>query len=203
MFEGLDGIDKANALYLAILLIVVLAGSLSLRGAGIGRLAKMAAAWIAIFAVILVFAAYRDEVSTVFSRTVAEVDPARGTTESGEFRLRARSDGHFWVRGAIDGEPVLFLIDTGATGIVLTREAARRVGVDPARLTFDRVARTANGPVRGASVRVGTLEIGPIVRSGVTVDVTEGALDTNLLGMSFLRTLSAWRVEGETLIMRP
>ncbi len=203
MFEGVDNFDKANALYLTVLLIVVLASAVSLRGQSLGHLARMAFAWIGIFAVILIVFAYREEAGGIFSRTAAELDPARGRTEMGEFRLNARSDGHFWVRAEINDEPVLFLVDTGASGIVLTADAARRVGIDTAKLTYDRIAQTANGPVRGAVTRVATLEVGPIVRSDVAVDVTQGELDTNLLGMAFLRTLGGWRVEGDTLIMRP
>lgn len=203
MFEGIDNFESANALYLAVLLVVVLISAVSLRRQSLGKLAKMALAWVGIFAVIVTAFAYRDEVKDAFSRTAAEFDPARGRTEMGEFRLNARSDGHFWVRAEINDEPVLFLIDTGASGIVLTADAARRVGIDPAALTYDRIAQTANGAVRGASTRVAMLEVGPIVRTDVAVNVTQGALDTNLLGMSFLRTLGGWRVEGDTLIMRP
>lgn len=203
MFDGLDGTDKAYALYLSIILVAVLIGSASLRGIGFGRALRMAAAWVAIFALILIATTYRDEANSVFGRLVGEVDPARGRVEGQEFHLRARDDGHFWVRGAINDEPVLFLVDTGASGIVLTSDAAERIGIDVSTLTFDQAARTANGTVRGAGTRVAKLEIGPIIRSDMPVSVTEGELDTNLLGMSFLRTLSGWRVEGDTLIMRP
>lgn len=203
MFDGLDSYDKANAIYLAILLLVVLVSSASLRHVGFGRLAKMALAWIAIFGAILLMTAYREDAGAIFSRVAAEADPARGHSEDGEFSLRARNDGHFWVRAEIEDQPVLFLVDTGASGIVLTAEAARRVGIDPAKLTFNHYARTANGVVRGAGARVAKLEVGPIVRTDIAVNVTDGALDTNLLGMDFLRTLSSWRVEGDTLVMRP
>jgi predicted aspartyl protease len=57
--------------------------------------------------------------------------------------------------------------------------------------------------MRGPSARVRVIEAGPIVRSNMRVSVPEGALDTNLLGMDFMRTLSGWRVESDTLIMRP
>lgn len=203
MFDGLDDMDKANALYLSIILIVVLIGSASLRRIGFGKALGMAAAWIGIFTVILIAATYRDEAAAVFGRVTSEVDPARGHVEGNEFHVQARDDGHFWVRAEIDGTPLLFLVDTGASDIVLTDSAAERVGIDVAQLEFDRIARTANGTVRGAGARVRQLEVGPIVRSDVPVSVTEGALDTNLLGMSFLRTLSGWRVEGDTLILRP
>lgn len=203
MFDGLGDMDKANALYLAIILIVVLIGSASLRNIGFRRGLGMAAAWVGIFAVIITIAAYREDAKAIFGRAVGNVDPASGRVEGQEFLVKARDDGHFWVRATINGEGVLFLVDTGATDIVLTDEAAARVGIDVAKLTFDRVARTANGEVRGAGTRVATLEVGPIIRTDMPVSVTEGALDANLLGMSFLRTLSSWRVEGDTLIMRP
>ncbi len=203
MFDGLDGMDRANALYLSIILVAVLVGSLSLRRVGWRRGGAMAAAWVAIFTVIIVATTYQDAARGVFGRLTGAVDPARGHVEGNEFHIRSRNDGHFWVRASIDGEPLLFLIDTGASGVMLTEDAARRVGIDPARLAYDGVAQTANGSVRVAGTRVATFEVGPIVRTNMRVSVTEGALDTNLLGMDFLRTLGGWRVEGETLIMRP
>jgi len=203
MLDGLDDMDKANALYLSIILLVVLVGSASLRRIGFGKALGMAAAWVGIFAVILIATTYRDEAAMVFARVAGEVDPARGRIEGHEFHIRARDDGHFWVRAEIDGVPLLFLVDTGASDVVLTAAAAARVGIDVRQLEFDRIARTANGTVRGAGARVRQMEVGPIVRSNVPVSVTEGALDTNLLGMSFLRTLGGWRVEGDKLILRP
>lgn len=203
MFDGLGDMDKANALYLSIILLVVLIGSVSLRRVGWRRGAGMAAAWVAIFGVIIVAATYSEDAKGVIGRLTGAVDPARGHVEGNEFHIRSRDDGHFWVRARINDEAVLFLIDTGASGIVLTEEAAKRVGIDPARLAYDGVAMTANGSVRVGGTRVAKLEVGPIIRTDIRVDVTEGELDTNLLGMAFLRTLGSWRVEGETLIMRP
>lgn len=203
MFDGLDSYDKANALYLSIILLVVLIGSASLRRIGFGRALGMAAAWIAIFAAIIIATTYRDDANAVFGRLTGAVDPARGRIEGQEFHIRSRRDGHFWVRAEINDEPVLFLIDTGASGIVLTAATAERVGIDADKLVFDQMARTANGTVRGAGARVAKLEVGPIVRTDMPVSITQGELDTNLLGMAFLRTLGGWRVEGESLIMRP
>ena len=203
MFDGVGSGDKAYALYLTIILVVVLIGSASLRRIGFGRALGMAGVWIAIFAAIIIATTYRDDANAVFGRLTGEVDPARGRIEGREFHIRSRRDGHFWVRAEINDEPVLFLIDTGASGIVLTAAAAERIGIDPATLVFDQMARTANGNVRGAGTRVAKLEVGPIVRTDMPVSITQGELDTNLLGMAFLRTLGGWRVEGDSLIMRP
>jgi aspartyl protease family protein len=203
MFDGLDGMDKANAIYLSIILIFVLIGSVSLRRIGFGRALGMAAAWLGIFAAVIIATTYQDDAKAVLARLTGEIDPARGRIEGQEFHVLSRSDGHFWVRAKINDEPVLFLIDTGASDIVLTASAAERIGIDPHRLVFDQMARTANGTVRGAGTRVAKLEIGPIVRTDMPVSITQGELDTNLLGMAFLRTLGSWRVEGDSLIMRP
>lgn len=203
MYDALDGMDKANAIYLSIILVVVLIGSASLRRMGPGRAIGMAAAWIAMFAVIIIATTYSDDSKAIFGRFIGEVDPARGRVQGREFHIRSRSDGHFWVRAEINDASVLFLIDTGASGIVLTADTAARIGIDVDTLVFDQMARTANGTVRGASTRVAKLEVGPIVRTDMPVSVTLGELDTNLLGMTFLRTLGGWRVEGDSLIMRP
>jgi aspartyl protease family protein len=203
MFDGLGDMDKAGALYLSILLLVVLIGSASLRRIGFRRGFGMAAAWLLIFAVVILAASYREESAGVFRRLTGAIDPARGQVVGDAFSIGAREDGHFWVRAEINDQPILFLVDTGASGIVLTDAAAERVGIDPARLTYDGVAATANGNVRVAGTRIAKLEVGPIVRTDMRVEVTEGELDANLLGMAFLRTLSSWRVEGDTLIMHP
>lgn len=200
----LDGTDRMNAVYLSILLLIVLAGSVSLRREAFGQTVRNGLVWVCIFVVVILAASFRDEGGALFGRLRSELDPAGGSqTSAGEFRIKAREDGHFWVRARVNGESILFLIDTGASDIVLTPVAARRAGIDVAALRYDGAASTANGVVRTASSLVRIIEIGPIVRSGLRVSVSGGELQTNLLGMRFLNTLKGWRVEGQTLILSP
>lgn len=200
----LDSSDRMNAVYLSLLLLIVLAGAVSLRREAIGRTVRNALIWLCIFAVVVLAASFRDDAGALFGRLRGELDPAGGSqTANGEFRIRARDDGHFWVRAKLNGESTLFLIDTGASDIVLTPTAARRAGIDVANLRYDGAASTANGMVRTASSMIRLIEIGPIARSGLPVSVSGGELETNLLGMRYLNTLSGWRVEGQTLIFSP
>ncbi|MEM8826379.1 MAG: TIGR02281 family clan AA aspartic protease [Pseudomonadota bacterium] len=167
-----------------------------LKSIGIGKSAQMALAWVAIFGVLILLV-------SEWPRLRAALDPASPVVEGQTLRLKPREDGHYYVRGRVNGEPTVFLIDTGASDVVLTMDTAERAGFPADRLTFDGMAATANGNVRIAGARLDALEIGPIRIEDQYVSVNEGALDENLLGMSFLNELSGWRVENGELILVP
>jgi clan AA aspartic protease (TIGR02281 family) len=78
------------------------------------------------------------------------------------------------------------MIDTGASGIVLSRRDAERVGLDPGSLTYAARAQTANGLVQIAPVRLDTVRLGDFTDTAVPAAVNSGALDGSLLGMSYL-----------------
>lgn len=192
-------------LYLVGLLLVVTLLAMPLRRIGFGRLIGYAAAWAAIFGLGWWAVSSREDVQRYIENTRIEpgLAPMQDAgEEGGELRVRAGLDGHFWVRAQVNGEPVRFLVDTGASDIVLSAETARRVGINVDNLAFDRVGITANGTTRGATTRVDAIALGPIERREVPVTVLRGALDINLLGMRFLRSLSGWRVERDTLILQ-
>ena len=98
---------------------------------------------------------------------------------------RAR-DGHYYVTMDIDGTPVNFVIDTGATDTVLTRADARRIGIDVDNLAFLGSANTANGVVRTAPVWLDAVELEDWRDDGVRAVVNEGEMQGSLLGMSYL-----------------
>ena len=166
-----------------------------LRGIGFSKTLKMSLSWIAIFGVLIL-------IVTQWPAIRAAIDPASPVSQAGEVRVAARDDGHFYVRAHVNGEPVLFMVDTGATDIVLNARTAERLGFNADGLRFDGVAETANGMVRIAGVRLDSIEVGSIRLDNVPASVNEGDLTTNLLGMRFLNALSGWRVEGGTLILR-
>lgn len=197
MFEGLSSGEKAaliSSVGFAVLILMSLVPRL--REVGAARTLKMALSWVLIFGGLIFLV-------TQWPAIRGALDPASPRTEGEEMLLTAREDGHFYVRGTINGESVLFMVDTGATDIVLTMETAARAGFSPDTLRFDGMAQTANGSVRTAGVRLGELTIGDVTLRDMPASVNEGVLGTNLLGMRFLRTLKSWRVEGDTLILRP
>ena len=113
--------------------------------------------------------------------------------------LRRAEDGHFYVEIEVNGTPVEFVVDTGATLVVLSREDARAIGLDPEGLRYFGRATTANGEVRTAPIRLEIMQLGPARELDVRAAVNEGALDTSLLGNSYLDRFRRIEIEGDRM----
>jgi len=188
-----------GGLYILMALMLVL-GSLMARREGAAKMLTMLLAWTAIFAGGFIVFTFRDDLGYVAQRLRAE---AIGVpVEQGEeIRIPMALDGHFWVEGEINGEPVKFLIDSGATMTTIGRDTAERVGVAVSP-TRNQLVRTGGGLIRVATARADTLALGPIEREGMTLHVADHE-DLNVLGMNFLSSLQRWGVEGRWLILVP
>jgi aspartyl protease family protein len=115
--------------------------------------------------------------------------------------LRAGEGGHFLVDASVDGVAVRFLVDTGATRVVLSPEDAKRIGFHLRDRQFTEKYRTAGGIVRAAPVTIRELRIGQLALREVGASVNEQPIGISLLGMSFLNRLDGYRVEGDKLIL--
>jgi aspartyl protease family protein len=116
--------------------------------------------------------------------------------------LRAGPDGHVTVDGLVNDRTVRFLVDTGATMVVLNEATARRLGFRPSRSDFTHMSRTANGAVPVAPIRIGEIRIANItVRNVEAVIIPGDALDGNLLGMTFLKRLRKFEYQGDSLVL--
>jgi aspartyl protease family protein len=110
--------------------------------------------------------------------------------------------GHFLVEGRVDGRPINFMVDTGASVIALTAGDAARLGIRPAQRDFIVEVRTANGSVRAAPARLDMVEVGDlIVRDVAAVVLPDGALSDNLLGLSFLSRLRRFEYSDGRLVL--
>ncbi len=162
--------------------------------------ARQAGAWIGIFFVITLAYAYRFELAGVKDRVLATLIPGH------EIRIGDRSlsvpvsaDGHFYLKARINGVPVRFLVDTGATDIVLSPRDARRIGLDTDRLSHNQIYHTANGIGRGARIRLDRLETGDLVMEDIPAGVNQADMGTSLLGMRFFHRLRSYEVSGGML----
>ena len=158
----------------------------------------MALAWVAIFGAGFVVFTFRDDLGYVAQRIRSEAtgDPI----EVGrQIRIPMAIDGHFWVEGELNGVPVHFLIDSGATMTTVDRVTAEQTGlnIDPSR---GQLVRTGNGIIRVALGRAKTLDVEDIQRHDMAVHVAAND-DLNVLGMNWLSTLKRWSVEGRWLIL--
>lgn len=113
--------------------------------------------------------------------------------------LYAEPDGHFHADGSINGLPVRFLVDTGATTIALSGAEASRLGIDYKRHGKAGYANTAGGVVRMYGIRLDSVQVGPITLYNVEAGVVEGSHPREaLLGMSFLGRVDMQR-DGQRL----
>lgn len=116
-----------------------------------------------------------------------------------EVRLKQNRQGHYVTSGFINGEEVVFLVDTGATDVAVPAHLANRLNLTAGR---QGMASTANGLVRVAESRINTLRIGDIVINNVKANLNPGMQDDHiLLGMSVLKQLE-FTQRGEWLILR-
>lgn len=173
------------------------------RGKG-REMIQAALAWIVILFVFVTGYAYRFELRDLGNRVLAEIAPGYSVTaRGGEVTIARSRGGSFIVAGAINGRDVRFIFDTGASAVVLTQDAARLAGIDPATLDYTVSVSTANGRTTAARVRLDRLSIGPISETRVEAMVARpGALAENLLGMSFLERLRSYEVRDDRLILR-
>ena len=129
----------------------------------LARRLRHAAIWLALGLVLAIGYSYRFELSDVVDRLGGELIPyAAVTTEDGGLRVRAHSDGHFYVKALADGREIRFLVDTGASVVALSPADADSLGLDRTRLNYSRRLHTAGGMVRAAPVLIRTLELGDI-----------------------------------------
>lgn len=128
--------------------------------------------------------------------------PAVATAGGRQLTIPAGRGGHFYVDAQVDGTAVRFLVDTGATRVVLDPADARRIGIHVRAPDFTGRAGTANGVVRIAPVTLRRVRIGPLALRHVEAAVNEAPMGISLLGMSFLERLDGYAVERDRLVLR-
>lgn len=133
------------------------------------------------------------------STEVLKPKPAT-VTASGDLVIPKSRDGHYYVQGTVGGQPVLFMVDTGASMVTVSEALARSAGLGPGTTT---TFQTANGPLHGRIVAGVPVTVGPLRISGVRVGVglVGGAPDQALLGQNFLGRFDIL-LAGETMTLR-
>ena len=148
--------------------------------------------------------AARDATGDGDSQRAGRPGAARPDGDAGDLEqiIDAGPHGHFLVEAVVNGVPVDFLVDTGASHVVLSLQDARRLGFTPDHLQFTQQFQSANGTVRAAPVALRELRIGQLRLFDLEASVNGGPLPISLLGMSFLQRLSSYEVARGRLILR-
>lgn len=195
--------DRASILYYVLLLTLVASGLVASRRLRLGQALRQGLIWVAVALLLVLGYSFRHEIAGLKERLVGELLPHQGIAAGEAVAFRAGRDGHFHVEAVVNGRPLRFLVDTGASDIVLRPADAARLGFAPEDLAFTRIYQTANGTVRGAPVRLASVELGPFRFRDVAASVNEAPMDVSLLGVSFLERFGGYEVRDGTLTLYP
>jgi aspartyl protease family protein len=190
----MEGETIARLGYLALVLVALLGWMLVEFRQRIGQALRMGLAWGLIF--IGMMAGYG-----LWLDIRQDVMPAQSISADVITVPRAE-DGHYYLTLAINGTEVPFMVDTGASGMVLSLEDAERLGIARDSLRFLGEASTANGVVRTAMVTLPVVELGPYRNEGFRAYVNEGEMTGSLLGMDYLGQFHMEFRGGEMVLRR-
>lgn len=119
-----------------------------------------------------------------------------------EVTLDRRDDGHFYAEAMVEGTPVQFLVDTGASTIALTGRDAEAIGIYWSEDDIVPVARGAGGMVHGVQVTLNDVRVGDFEAHGIEAAVIPEGLPISLLGQSFLRQVPDVAIQGDMMVLR-
>ncbi len=191
----MDENDIGRLVYLVILGAAVIGWFIAQNRNAPGKTAGQVMIWGLIFVGIIgavgIWGDIRDDVlprqSVAGDGSVTEVPQSR--------------DGHYYLQLDLNGKPVTFTVDTGATNLVLSPSDARRIGIDPDTLAYLDRAQTANGIVRMARITIGEIGLGAIRDRNVAAYVNEAEMEGSLLGMDYLGRFDRIRIADGKLIL--
>ena len=123
------------------------------------------------------------------------------SSEEGAIELQRESDGHFYADVNVNGATVHMLVDTGASGIALSREDALAARIPASIAMTDVIGTGASGAVRGEHVKLERVELGPLSAAGMDAVILDGG-GQSLLGQSFLSKFASVAIEGDRMILR-
>lgn len=193
--EQLSGDDFGNLIYLAILGSMIVFWFFTSGRVSLNKVLQQIMVWALIF--VGVIAAYG-----MWSDIRQTVSPQQSVISGGaRIELPRARDGHYYAMAKVNGIAIRFVVDTGATGVVLRKADASKAGIEVASLAFLGEAMTANGPVRLASVRTDSFGFSGAELARFRVDVNEGQMSQSLMGMSYLQTFSRIEIANGMLVL--
>lgn len=218
--EALDDENNRMRLTIGALWLALIGGSFLARqsGGALRLLLGNLSIWLGIGLALITLYSFRAEFTSLGRRVMAELLPHRPVSVAERpgaaapaptpapdqgVSFRARQGGHFVVEAKVNGAPVRFMVDTGASDVVLSAADARRIGINPDTLSYTRRYNTANGIVEGAPITLNRVNVGGIELENVRASVTRGDMAGSLLGMSFLDRLGGYEVRDGVLTLRP
>ncbi|MEP3264465.1 MAG: TIGR02281 family clan AA aspartic protease [Hyphomicrobiales bacterium] len=200
---GLEDEQFANISYLTILGLLIASG-FTLRGLKFSKVLRDIGIWLLAGLLLIGGYTFKDDLKPIWQRITASLNPGQPVSlDDNRVQIARGKSGDFIVKAVINAQDIDFLFDTGANAVVLTYDDAIRAGFTPDRLNFSVSVDTANGRTTAAPIRIGSIQIGSIVRKNIRgLIANKQDLKSSLLGMTFMNELTGFSVTGDTLEFR-
>lgn len=187
----------------ALAVLAGIAGSLLIRAfPALGRLLR-AGSTLILAAILVLIVVQLSRFDSRFGLALPEAGLPRQEVSGGETRIPMARDGHFWIDALVNGAPVRFMVDTGATLTAVSQSTAKAAGLEPRSGGLPVRLTTANGTVSAELTSIGEIRFGNVRAEGLDAVIAPNLGPMNVIGMNFLSRLQGWRVEGRTLILVP
>jgi len=194
--------DFSSLGYKIALLVFVSGAVLTLFRERLTEAITAALLWVVVGLFLVIGYSYRLQLHDIADRALVVLVPGHVFSHGPHAEIGRNYSGEFDIGARINGVPTQMVLDTGASSVVLTHEAAKAAGLPVDMLKYSVAIDTANGRTRAAAVTLDAIAVGSLAEKSVEALVAQpGALKTNLLGMSFLNRLQSWEVHGDLLIL--
>ncbi|MEO9780335.1 MAG: TIGR02281 family clan AA aspartic protease [Sedimentitalea sp.] len=187
--------ELGNVIYLILLLAMVLTWFVAQNRQSLSKIVQQVLAWGLIFIGVVAAIGVWDDIRQTLRPTQSVI------TATGQIEVPRAQDGHYYLTLQVNDKPIEFLVDTGASEMVLTAADAERAGLQLDDLIYSGRALTANGEVRTARVKLDSVELGDVLDQGVTAWVNEGEMEQSLLGMGYLRRWNRIEISDNALVL--
>jgi aspartyl protease family protein len=204
---GLELDQFSRLAYLLAVLVLVTGFGYFFYKSRVGEMIRAVLFWALIALVLALGYSYRFEIETMSERVLSELLVSRPVTIStgpgATVQVARARGGDFMAQAQVNDATVSMLIDTGASSVVLTQEAAKAANLPLDLLKYDVAIETASGRTHAAAVVIDRIAVGGILERRVPALVSApGELKTSLLGMTFLNRLQSFEISGGRLQMR-
>lgn len=194
--------EQKSSLIYSLLLLSFLMVTFSFKKISKSTLLKNILIWIGIFLSLAIIYSYRYNLKSGYEKVIGNLLPSHPISiNEKEVRIHKSANGHYQALGYVNGHKIQFLVDTGASAVVLTKKDAMRAGIKVDQLNYNIVISTANGTNNVAFIKLKQLKIGNIVMEDVKTFVSKKGLNSSLLGMSFLNRLNSFKFKNDELIL--
>jgi aspartyl protease family protein len=140
--------------------------------------------------------------STAGERNERPIPPGGAGNGAAGITLSRAANGHFYADALVNGATIRFLVDSGASAVVLTRADAQAAGIAAGTGDFTATAHGAGGDVKLKPVTIDRLAIGPVAAERIEGAVAERGLPVSLLGQTFLSRVSRVEISGDAMTLR-